>query len=99
MAKYRYSKPKRRINFQAISIILLIISIMALGIVATKSYITTKNIKKTESSIVKVEKDKIILQEEILQLEESTETLEKELKRLEDLIWKYEPVIIPDSMK
>lgn len=99
MAKYRYAKPRRRINYKGISIIFVIVAVVGLVFNTTRGYFITKNIKNAETSIEQVEKEKIELQEEIKALEEKTAELEAQAKELEEILWRYEPVIIPDSMK
>lgn len=99
MANYRYATPRRKINYQGISAILLIVAVIALSAISVRGFLITKNIKKAETSIEQIENDKIKLQEEIEDLEVITQGLEEEAETLKEILWRYEPVVIPDSMK
>ena len=99
MAKYRYVSTRRRINYKGISMILVAVSAIVFTGSLTSGYFIKKNIKKAEASIESIEKDKMNLEEELNTLQEKTEELEKEAEALEEILWRYEPVIIPDSMK
>lgn len=99
MAKYRYATSRRRINYKGISAIVVIVAGIGLTAMTARSYFITKNIKNVEASIEQLENDKIKLKDELDGLEDATSDLEKKAEAMKEVLWRYEPVIIPDSMK
>lgn len=99
MAKYSYVTSRRRVDYKRIGLVLLCVSCIAAGGMGTRTYFIKQNIKDAKMSIAEIEKEKIILQEQLETLEQKTTELEEEANRLEEILWRYEPVVIPDSMK
>lgn len=99
MAKYTYAKQRRHVNYKGFAAIILIISVALAGGMTARGFFITKAIKNAEKSIADVEKEKITLEEHFSILEEEATKLEEQVNELEEVLWRYEPVIIPDSMK
>lgn len=98
MATYVYSNKKRRLNFARIMGAIAIVAV----VIAIGLFIRLQNFdKKIETSQQKIEtltEQNKKTEEETVVIQEKIKALEEEALRLEELLWRYEPVVIPDSM-
>lgn len=99
MATYGYSNKRSRLDFVRITGAIAILS----GIVAIGSFVRVQLVdKKIESGTQKIEtltESNKQLEEQTAQIQETIKDLEGQALGLEEILWRHEPVVIPDSMK
>ena len=87
MSTYGYSRRvHNKNNGKKVAAIIFGVAVIAFVIVGGKTYFMNKKVT-------------IKLQEEIEALGGQIEGLEKESEKLESILWRFEPIVIPDSMK
>ena len=100
MSTYHYSRRKSKgVQAKKVAIGLLGVSLVALCGVGGNAYLKNKKIEDTTALITEVEAQKQELEGKIKTLQEKTDGLESEVKKIEETLWRFQPVIIPDSMK
>lgn len=100
MGTYSYSrKRKKQEHGKKIAIAIFGVSLIAFGIVGGKTYFINKKFERTKEVIIKVEEEKLELENKLNELEKEVTNLEMQSKELEKVLWRFEPIIIPDSMK
>ncbi|MDA3730552.1 hypothetical protein PBV87_03405 [Niameybacter massiliensis] len=100
MSTYRYSKTKSRgVQVKKIAIGLFLVSLVACGGVGINTYLKDKKIDETTARIEEVTAQKEALNAQVNELQEQTKELEAQVKKVEEGLWRFEPIIIPDSMK
>ena len=100
MSTYGYSKRvHNKNNGKKVAAIIFGVAVIAFVIVGGKTYFMNKKVNDTKEALTRVEEETIKLQEEIQALGGKIEGLEKESEKLESILWRFEPIVIPDSMK
>ena len=100
MSTYGYlRKAQKKNNGKKVAAIIFGIAVIAFAIVGGKTYFVNKKVKDTQEALMRIEQEKIKLQEEVDTLSGQIESLEKESNKLETILWRLEPIVIPDSMK
>ena len=100
MGKYTYANSsRRRIDYRKITMITLGLMILITGAVATHSYVIGKNIKDMEATKEAVQQTIKEVETEMTTLKEDNTLKEAELANIENILWRYEPVVIPESMQ
>ncbi len=95
---YAYSS-RRSVDYQKIVISTLSIAVVITGGVIGYSYGITKNIKEMEASKGTISQAIEDTKTQMIQLEEDNTAKAKEIETIENTLWRYEPIVIPDSMK
>lgn len=98
MNRHTYGR-KRRVDHKRIAIAVLMVSVIAAGAMVTRQVLITKNIKKAEQSIVDTKAQIEEIKEKLTAIEQEVESQKKQENELEEVLWRFDPVIIPDSMK
>ena len=100
MSTYGYSRTKSKgVQAKKIAIGLLGVSLVAFCGVGGNAYLKNKKIDEATALITEIEAQKQELESKVKGLQETTGSLENEVKKIEEILWRYEPIIIPDSMK
>lgn len=100
MSTYGYSRTmQKRNNSKKIAAMLLGVAVIAFGIVGGRTYFVNKKVNDTKEALTLIEEEKIKLQQQVETLGVEIENLEMQSKKLESVLWRFEPIIIPESMK
>lgn len=100
MSTYGYSRTRSKgVQAKKIAIGLLGVSLVAFCGVGGNAYLKNKKIDEVTALITEIEAQKQELESKVKGLQETTGSLENEVKKIEEILWRYEPIIIPDSMK
>lgn len=100
MSTYGYSRTtKRRGNSKRIAGAILGISLIAFGIVGGRTYFINKKFDDTQKAITQVEQQKTELESKLNELNGQIDSLEAKSAELEEILWRFQPIVIPDSMK
>lgn len=100
MSTYGYLRNvQKKNNGKKIAAIIFGVAVVAFVIVGGKTYFVNKKVKDTQEALTRIEQEKIKLQEEVDTLNGEIKGLEEESKKLETILWRLEPIVIPDSMK
>lgn len=100
MGTYGYSRRrKKQGNGKKIAIAIFGVSLIVFGIVGGKTYFINKRVDGTKEAITRVEEEKVELENKLNELEQEVTNLEMKSEELEKVLWRFEPIIIPDSMK
>ncbi len=75
-----------------------IVTVSLVGVVI-RGFMLQKDMKNTQSSIETIQKDTLLLEEELKALQEENTALQQEAASIEDILWRYEPIVIPESMQ
>ena len=90
---------KKKNRFLGVCIVLTAMGItMTLGLLGGHIYIAS-SINKSTTSVETISQNTESLKAEVNTMQAEKESSQKELTILEDNLAKYEPVVIPDSMK
>ena len=98
MGTYK-SYNRRRVNFKLISALfagVALISTIGLGVMNLS---TSKKLTKAQTSIETIKTEKSTIEAQIPTLETSIKELTQEVDNMQNILWRYQPVVIPDSMK
>lgn len=101
MATYKqpyYGKRKTNV-FRVVIMTLTIMAILVTIGLGIRFYILDKNIKENKLLITTTKKENSTLESQVPKLKEDTEKLQLQVEDLKDTLWKYEPIVIPNSMK
>lgn len=100
MSTYGYSRTRSKgVQAKKIAIGLLGVSLVAFCGVEGNAYLKNKKIDDATALITEIETQKQELEKKVKGLQETTGSLETEVKKIEEILWRFEPIIIPDSMK
>ena len=100
MSTYRYSRTRSKgVQAKKIAIGLLGVSLVVFCGIGGNAYLKNKKIKETTTLITDIEAQKETLENKVKGLQETTDSLEAQVKKIEEILWRFEPIIIPDSMK
>ncbi|WP_053985715.1 hypothetical protein [Niameybacter massiliensis] len=99
MTRRKKASMKKRLNYKGISGVLVIIATVCMIVSMTNGYLIAKKMDKIESNIEQKQKDKMTVEQEIKLVQEDGKVLEKKIDELTAILWNYQPIIIPDSMK
>ena len=99
MGRYKKTSKRKRLNYKGISGVLTIIATVCMLASMTRGYLIVQKIENIEAQIEQQEKEKIEIQEEMKLIQEDNSLLEKEIEQLTAVLWNYQPILIPDSMK
>lgn len=101
MSTYRssYKTRRRRINFKLISALFALIGLIGAIGVGTINIATAKKLEKEKATIETIKQETTNIEAQIPDLEASIKELSKEVSSLQNILWRYEPIVIPDSMK
>lgn len=100
MSTYSYSRTrKKRVNGKNIAMAIFGVSLIIFGVAGGKAYFINKKFNKTEQAITKVEQEKVQLENKLNKLEQEATNLEVKSEELQKILWRFEPIVIPDSMK
>lgn len=99
MVTYGYSNNKRRLDFVRITGVIAILSAaLAIGSFVRFKLVDKKIETGKQQVEVMVEQNKK-MEQQTVQLQDEIKTLEDKALNLEEILWRHEPVVIPDSMK
>lgn len=101
MSTYRssYKPRRRRINFKLISAFLVLVGGIGAVTTGTMNFATAKKLDKAKAAIETIKEETVNIEAQIPELESSVESLNKEVNSLQNILWRYQPVVIPESMK
>lgn len=100
MSTYRYSRTKSKgVQAKKVAIGILLVSLVAFTGVGVNTYLKNKKLNEATARITEVEAQKQELTTKVKTLQEQADTLELEVKQIEEGLWRFQPIIIPDSMK
>lgn len=100
MGTYGYSRTKSKgVQAKKVAIGLFAVSVVACGGVGINAYLKNKKIDDITAQITAIEAQKQELNTKIETLQTETQGLEEQVKKIEEGLWRFEPIIIPDSMK
>lgn len=100
MSTYGYSRTmQKRNNSKKIAAMVLGVSVVAFGIVGGRTYFVNKKVNDSKEALALIEEEKIKLEQQVEALGVDIENLEMQSKKLESVLWRFEPIIIPESMK
>lgn len=100
MSTYRYSRTRSKgVQAKKVALGLFLVSVVAFGGVGGNAYLKNKKMDEAKNLITEVEAQKQELNSKIETLQEKAKTLESQVKEIEETLWRFEPIIIPDSMK
>lgn len=100
MRTYGYSRTKSKgEQAKKVAIALVGVSLVAFCGVGGNTYFKHKKIDETVALIETLKEEQQALQTQIQGLEQTGKDLEKDARRIEQILWQFEPIIIPDSMK
>ncbi|MDA3734094.1 hypothetical protein PBV87_21700 [Niameybacter massiliensis] len=99
MTRRKKASMKKRLNYKGISGVLVMIATVCMIVSMTNGYLIAKKMDKIESHIDQKQKDKITVEQEMKLVQEDGKILEKKIDELTGILWNYQPILIPDSMK
>ncbi|MEG0152999.1 MAG: hypothetical protein RSD26_09790 [Cellulosilyticaceae bacterium] len=97
--KSSYNKRRRRINFKLIAALFALIGAIGAITTGTINFSTAKKLDKEKTAIETIKQETINIEAQIPNLEASIKELSKEVSSLQNILWRYEPTVVPDSMK
>lgn len=99
MATYGYSDRRRRFNFTRIAGAVACLTIIVTIGLFVRVQLLNKNIASNKAKIETLTEKNVQVEQETKAMQDEIKTLEEEATKIEELLWRYEPVVIPDSMK
>lgn len=101
MATYKrsyYEKRKTSVFRIAIAMMALLTFLATIGL-GVRFYVLDRNIKKNQVIIASIKKENTELEKQIPSMTQQVETLKIQTEDLKNILWKHEPIVIPESMK
>lgn len=104
MQKHSYSKKKkkkklRKKRLRKIAITLFGLSSIAFALVGGKTYWLNAKVHATQKALTHITQEKTELKQQVEALDAEIKHLKTESEKLQTVLWRFDPVIIPESMK
>lgn len=101
MSTYRspYKTTRRRVNFKLIAALFALIGAISTISLTSISFSKSKKITNAKKQIETIKIETANIEKELPTLEKGVKDLSAEAESLKNILWRYEPVIIPESMK
>lgn len=102
MQKHGYSKKKKKLKrkrLRKIAITLFGVSAIAFALVGGKAYWINTKVNASQKALTRITQEKTELKQQVEALDAEIKHLETESEKLQMVLWRFGPVIIPESMK
>ena len=102
MQKHSYSKKNKKLRkkrLRKIAITLFGLSSITFALVGGKTYWINAKVHATQKALTRITQEKTELKQQVEALDAEIKHLKTESEKLQTVLWRFDPVIIPESMK
>lgn len=96
---YRYKKRRGANIFRFVLAIILLGALISTFFLGFRFYSIGHELDESKALIETTKEENLKLQEQVPKLTESIKDLEGKVENLKDTLWRYTPVVIPETMK
>lgn len=101
MSKYKpaYKTTHRRLNIRLIAGLIALVGTIGTVGLGFMGFRNTKKVAQAKEKIETIKMETTNIEQQIPQVQADIKNLNEEVTGLQNILWRYEPVVIPESMK